>query len=298
MKQKREWSGKSRGGKTGYKIFVFLLRHFGLKPAYFLLYFVAFYFFITSWKTNKYIFNYFRKYNYSWFKRLSRTYRNYYIFGQIIIDKVASMAGFKAKFTFSFEGEEYLNQMTSEESGGIMMSAHIGNWEIAGHYFDRLEKPVNVVMLDAEYAQIKDYLNSLGSRQKANIIPIKDDLSHLLLILEALNRKEIVCLHADRVLQKSPRNLKLKFLGKEAEFPYSIFKLIVSLQVPVSFVFAFKETSSHYHFFATPAKLYTDADREVAITKLSGDYVNEIEKKIKSYPIQWFNYYDFWQEQA
>ena len=45
-------------------------------------------------------------------------------------------------------------------------------------------------------------------------------------------------------------------------------------------------------------ELYTDADREVAINKLGSDYVNEVEQKIKSYPIQWFNYYDFWQELA
>ena len=38
------WKGKSRGGKTGYSIFIYLIRHAGLFPAYFLLVFVAAYF--------------------------------------------------------------------------------------------------------------------------------------------------------------------------------------------------------------------------------------------------------------
>ena len=44
------WQGKSRGNKTGFRIFVWVLKNAGLRPAYLLLRFVAFYFFIFSGK--------------------------------------------------------------------------------------------------------------------------------------------------------------------------------------------------------------------------------------------------------
>ncbi len=47
------WEGKSKGTKTGYRIFVWVLRHLGVRPAYFLLRFVSFYYFLVSWKTSR-----------------------------------------------------------------------------------------------------------------------------------------------------------------------------------------------------------------------------------------------------
>ena len=35
-----QWEGKSKGTPTGYRIFVFLIKMFGLRAAYFVLYFV------------------------------------------------------------------------------------------------------------------------------------------------------------------------------------------------------------------------------------------------------------------
>jgi predicted LPLAT superfamily acyltransferase len=30
--------------------------------------------------------------------------------------------------------------------------------------------------------------------------------------------------------------------------------------------------------------------------QMLNEYVNEIEKKVKEYPEQWFNYYNFWEQ--
>ncbi|HSY62298.1 MAG TPA: hypothetical protein VK796_10495, partial [Cytophaga sp.] len=69
--------------------------------------------------------------------------------------------------------------------------------------------------------------------------------------------------------------------------------------VPVSFVFAMKENSSHYYFSATPGVVYTyDRDKMKQAEQLKHTlniFVQLIEKNIKKYPYQWFNYYNFWQ---
>ncbi len=291
----KSWTGKSKGGKTGYQIFVFLLKYAGLRAAYVLLRFVALYFLLTPRSSTRFSYQYFRKLGFGKWKAFLSLYRNYYIFGQCLIDKISAMAGFGGRFSFYFEGEENLRQMAKKGKGGILLSAHAGNWEIAGHYLDRLDTTVNIVMYDAEYESIKNYLESVTGERKANIITISDDMSHIYQILEALDKNELICMHADRILNRAQRTISLPFLGENALFPYNIFRMIVAFGVPVSFVYAFREAGFHYHFFATEAVVYK-GDKEIALTEISSKYVAELERKVKKYPLQWFNYYNFWEK--
>ena len=52
-----EWKGKSRGNTLGYQIFVFIFKNFGVRPAYFILYFVVLYYFFFSPETSKHIYS-------------------------------------------------------------------------------------------------------------------------------------------------------------------------------------------------------------------------------------------------
>ena len=47
------WQGKSKGNTLGYRIFVSVLKTAGVMPAYFMLRFVALYYFLFSWQTSK-----------------------------------------------------------------------------------------------------------------------------------------------------------------------------------------------------------------------------------------------------
>lgn len=290
----QKWDGKSKGTPLGYRIFINLLRRGGLGPAYLLLRFVAFYYFLFSWKSSRNMLYYFRqRLGYSRLKSLVSLYKNYFVFGQTILDKVASMANLGSRFTFDYEGENYLHQMVEGGKGGLLLSAHIGNWEIAGFYLKRINTRVNLVMLDAESQQIKQYLDSVTGGKNFNVIPIVDDFSHVYLINEALKNNELVCIHADRFLEGNRFTEKV-FLGEKAKFPEGVFQMAVLFKVPVSFVFAFKETSRHYHFFATAPRLYEGKSREESREELINDYIGELEKKIHRYPLHWFNYYNFW----
>jgi predicted LPLAT superfamily acyltransferase len=120
-------------------------------------------------------------------------------------------------------------------------------------------------------------------------------MSHIYQILAALDKNELICMHADRMLNRAQRTISLPFLGENALFPYSIFRMIVAFGVPVSFVYAFREAGFHYHFFATEAIVYK-GNKEIALTEISRSYVEELERKVKQYPLQWFNYYNFWEK--
>jgi predicted LPLAT superfamily acyltransferase len=183
--------------------------------------------------------------------------------------------------------------MVEEKQGGLLLSAHIGHWEIAGHLLQRLNTGINIVMFDGEERHIKEYMESVTGRHSAKIILIKEDLSHIYAIHGALKNNEFVCMHADRFLEGN-KTMSGTLLGKSARFPAGPFLLANSFRVPVSFVFAMKETPLKYHFYASPPKIYPkpEAGDEPAILT---DFCERMEVLIGKYPLQWYNYYDFWQ---
>ncbi len=292
-----QWKGKTRGGLAGYKIFIAILKYPGLPFAYFLLLFVALYFFLFSPGSFRNIFYFYRKrLKFNFIKSVFAVYRNYYKFGQVILDRTATMAGFDARFTFDFEGESYLREMSSSGSGGLLISAHIGNFEMAGHMLERLDTKINILMLDAEHEKIKDYLSTL-THKSFNVIPIREDNSHVYTLSEVLKNHEMVCMHGDRFMPGS-KTLQSVFLDKEALFPTGPFYLAIKYNVPVSFVFAMKDSRRHYHFYAAPPKTYKSdnslSSRNETLREMISDYIVAVEEKIQKYPYQWFNYYNFW----
>ena len=131
------WSGKSKGGALGYRFFVALIRHTSIGITYFFIRIVAFYYLVFSRKAPMRF--YFREiHGYNRLKSFGSIYRNYCLLGEILVDKVALLSGAKTDYTFDFEGEEHLHAMSREGKGGVLVGAHMGNWEIAGQLLERI----------------------------------------------------------------------------------------------------------------------------------------------------------------
>jgi predicted LPLAT superfamily acyltransferase len=288
------WQGKSKGTKAGYQIFIWVLKNLGVAPGYFVLRFVAFYFFIFSYKANRQIYSLYRyRLGYSRISAIIKIYSNCYLLGQSIIDKVVVMSGIKNNFTYHFDGEENLREIAALQRGGMLLSAHIGNWDIAGHLLKRLDTRINIVMFDGEHEQIKKYLAGVTGKMSVNIIFIKNDLSHIYEISDAFKNNELVCMHADRFLEGN-KTITTSFLGENARFPMGPFVLAAKFKVPVSYVFAVKESNKHYHLFASKIKNYDGVEKNVVMPQMLAEFAKEMEEKVKKYPEQWFNYYNFW----
>jgi len=290
-----QWQGKSRGNKLGYRIFVYVVRNLGVSPAYFLLRFVALYYFLFYWRTSTHIFRYFHeRIGLSKTASLLKIYSNYFLFGQTLLDKIVVMAGIGSKFTYDFDGEKNLHEIVANGKGGILLSAHVGNWEAAGHLLKRLNTRINIVMFDGEHKAIKEYMNEVTGGRNFNVIVIREDMSHVYAMGEALQKNELICLHADRFLEGNKTD-GLSFMGSKAKFPIGPFILAATFRVPVSVVFAFKETSAHYHFYGSELLTRSEDETKAAYTsRLMATFVQQLEEKLRRYPEQWFNYYNFW----
>ena len=286
-----QWDGRSRGTLIGYKIFLFSIKTFGIGFAYIILHFVAYYYYYFS-KPNKIaLVNFYTgALNYTRKEALKITKKNFYKFGQTLIDRFAFLVNKGDKYTYTFENENYLIDIRNSGKGGILLSAHLGNWETAGNLLrKRISSKINVVMLDAEVEKIKTFITNNTGGSLFNIIPIKDDLSHVIKINNALSNNEFVAIHADRYLPGA-KYIEMDFLGKKAKFPLGPFIVASKFNAPVTFVYAIKETIYHYALSSTKPITQKFTPEEMA-----KEYIFELEKKVRLNPEQWFNYYDFYQ---
>jgi len=166
-----EWKGKSRGNKVGYAIFIFIFKNFGVRPAYFILLFVALYYFFFSAETSKHIYNYFhQRIGYSKAKSFFRIYISYYRLGQMLIDKTMIMSGMKDQFTSESFGADNMKNIVAQKKGGILLGAHLGNWEIAGHYLMGYGDTINILVYDREHEANKHYMDEVTGEKKLTLI--------------------------------------------------------------------------------------------------------------------------------
>ena len=290
-----QWSGKSKGTILGYKIFVYCIKKLGIRAAYSVLVFVAFYYFVAYPTSFKAMFSYFReRQQFSFFEAVFAVYRSYFTFGQVLIDKIAISAGLHNKFTFDFDGVDILKQLLNEGKGGILISAHIGNFEIAEKFFAEIDFncQIHIVTVDQEHSVIKEYLESITD-EKPNVqfIYVKEDLSHIFEINDALSKNHLICFTGDRYFDQS-RTMHAELLGKEAHFPAGTFMLASRLNAPVAFVYVMKEPNLHYHLYTRRAPEFKHRDAQAVLNS----YTDSVSQMLKKYPYQWFNYFDFWKD--
>lgn len=286
------WDGKSKGSATGYGIFIWVLRKLGLRPAYALLGIVVAWYFLFSFRKVGIMAVLHRRLGLTPWAAWRAAYGNFYGLGESILDRVALMAGIRVPFEFSFDGEEHLRTLLAGGRGGLLLSAHLGNWEIAGHLLKRLDTRIHLVLYDAEYEAIKDSLERFAGERTASIIRLSDDLSHIYAMHEALQRNELICMHADR-FRGDARTLDLDFLGAPARFPAGPFMIACKFRVPVCFTLGVKTGRDRYRLEATPP-LSCEGNGKDAIRALGAQYAAWLESRLRMYPGQWFNFYDFW----
>lgn len=289
---KNDWNGKSKGQPWGYRFFIKVIQVFGVHFAYFFAIWVSLFYVFFATKERKALMQFFRVgMGYGIFKSFLSTVATFYNFATVIIDRFALRSSRKKEFRHTFTNMQNLVDMDKAGKGGILISGHVGNWENAADMLDhQLEHKTHVLMLDAEVEKIKEVISEHTEDNKFNVIPIKDDLSHVIAIHQALKKGELIALHADRVMNED-KVFELPFLNGTARFPSGPFIMAFKFKAPVTFVYASKGKNKTYHLSSTQP-LIGGIDIE-SPEELAKFYVARLEEEVLKNPTQWFNFYKY-----
>ncbi len=287
----KQWAGTTYGNSIMHRWLIALLRNIDVRVFYIFAYIfvVPPCLFRPGFKP---IYHYFRTcYGYGPLKAFCKTYQNHGVFAQAIIDKFAMYAG--CRFNIDIEGYDYFKQLCTKPEGFIQLSSHIGNYEIAGYSLTAKEKPINALVYFGEKESIMNNRSRMFEHTNIRMIPVRQDMSHMFAINNALSAGEIVSIPADRIWG-SPKAIAIDFLGRTAHFPEGPFRVAISRSLPVIAVHVMKTSALHYHIHVTPLKYDTTASKQQQVQQLAEQYVKELERIVRQYPTQWYNYYDFW----
>lgn len=295
------WTGRTRGGYFGNWVFLTMVRRMGLWCAYLLLAPVAFSYLLLAPKSVKASLEYLRRIDYGgrfWLLKMVAVYGHFYSFGKTLLDRVALIVGRQSSFRIQFDGEVHLREALEEGKGLIIISAHCGNWEAAANLLDRLRVPVNVVAYEGEAAHIRMLFASALEKKLFSVISLDGSPNASLNLLSALNRGEIVAMHADRVTHLSAdKTVEVPFLGFPASFPTGPYAVAAVTGTPLVHAFAMRQRTQRYHFYAYPPEHLTfgrRSERHDQFREWAGLFVARLEHHLRQYPLQWYNLYDFW----
>ena len=144
-----EWAGTTYGNAWMHKWLIRLLRYIDVRVLYL---FVAVFIIPVCLLLNpsrSIAYRYFRRrIGYSRVKSAWMTYVNHCLFGQTVVDKFAMYAG--KKFDIEIENGDLFLDLAAQKEGFVQLSAHIGNYEIAGYSLVAESKRFNALVFAGE----------------------------------------------------------------------------------------------------------------------------------------------------
>ena len=292
MSDEQKWAGTTYGNDWMHRWLIRMLRYVDTRVFYlFVAVFVIPVCLILN-PSSGICYRYFhRRIGYGRLKSAWMTYVNHCLFGQVVIDKFAMYAG--KKFDIEIENFDAFLRLVTKKEGFVQMSAHVGNYEIAGYTLPIQNKRLNALVFAGEKASVMRNRDRMFADTNIHMIAIRQDMSHLFEIDRALADGEIVSMPADRIFG-SQKFIEHDFLGAKARFPLGPFSVATMRELDVLTVNVMKTSLRSYKIYVTPLHYDKTATRKEQIRQLSLSYASELEKRVRQYPTQWYNYFEFW----
>jgi KDO2-lipid IV(A) lauroyltransferase len=183
-----------------------------------------------------------------------------------------------------------------EGRGCVVLTAHLGSWDIAARALRSFERPVNVVMARELNETSQEFVRE--TREQAGVRPVLSDASVFssLSLIGALRRNEVVAIQLDRPHTAGGTRM-LPFLGAPATFPSGAFVLARLAGAPLVPVFVPRIGRRHY---AVRAGERIDVPREAkdpeVLERTMLEAVHQLEEMVRRHPTQWFQFAPFWAE--
>ena len=234
-----------------------------------------------------------RRMGYGRWRAAWHVYRNHCLFAQVVIDRFAMFAG--RKFAVQIEGFEQFHQLEQQPDGFMLFSSHIGCYEAAGYSLVSETKRVNALVFGGEKATVMEGRKKKLDGHNIRMIPVLPDMSHLFLVNEALANHEIVSMPADRIVG-SPKSITVTFLGTKARLPMGPFMVATMRGLDVLAVNVMKTRTMEYTVYVSRLTYDKQAPRKQQLQQLAESYATELEQRVRQYPDQWYNFYEFWNE--
>jgi lauroyl/myristoyl acyltransferase len=196
-------------------------------------------------------------------------------------------------------GDEHLFAARDAGKGAILLTAHVGNFELGGLFLREMGLRCAVAYVPDPSPVIERHRESARRAFLVEGIPVTSSPFAFVPILRALREGRVVALQGDRDVSGTGRSLP--FLGRTTSFPVGPFRLSAVSGAPLLPVFVLMEPDGRYRTVVEPPirlGLATGSRTEPDETELVGSmerWVAILSRVIRENPTQWYLFTRFWE---
>ena len=276
---------KQRGNALGYKLVLFLYRLFGYDFAVFILNFIAFYYLLFTPSVKRQMQRYYKLVD------LPSNSKIYFLhikqFAISIFDRFISRIAPK-DLEFAIHNLDIVHRANE---GGVVLLAHIGSWSTAAHCLEDGVMPMSIVMRENTQESIYkvEQSNKRYNEKSVKIIDLSlGSIATNIQIANALSNKEFVAMMADRVINPQHK-IAVTILNQSVYINKTPFEIAKRLDKPLIALFVLQKGYRKYDL------LFEKVEGR-SVKETAQQYSDLLSRIIKNYPLQWYNFYDFFKK--
>jgi lauroyl/myristoyl acyltransferase len=201
-------------------------------------------------------------------------------------------------FDWEFEGYEHLKSISQSSVGGIVLTAHMGNYDLGSYIFARrLNRTITTIRapeLDPEsHAYSAAQREKLGGRFR--VLYNTDPTSLAYQLVEAISEGQVVAIQGDRALPGVPAR-EVELFGVRTKLPVGPFALAMATRTTLQPMFIVRVGRRRYRVIASrpiECKRESGLSKDDAIAAAMGEWVIALESVISRHWYQWFAFEPF-----
>lgn len=238
----------------------------------------------------------------SWWRREARIYRTMWNFAWCLTERYERL-GTDRPMEGRLEGEELWRDRQECPDGFVLVTAHMGHWEVGSMLPEASrQRHLHVVREEEMEPEAQEFLRRLIEEQAGEHLTVhfaRDQNPALASrLLNALRRGEVVALQGDRPRTGS-RTVTATLFGRPFELPLGPLALARAAGVELQPIFVFRERRHRaLVVIRPPIAVGTGPEAETDLRRAAEALAREIEWAIRGRPFQWYCFRELWPESS
>jgi len=193
------------------------------------------------------------------------------------------------RYLAEFKGLEHIHNATAAGCGGILVTVHMGSWELGGACAGLLGIPLTVVALKHKDPRVEKLFVATREAGGMEVVPLGGALAKL---REALTRGRFIALVSDRDVKGT--GLRLPFFGQPTRVPTGHAKLALNTGAWILPAANYRLPDNRIVIeIREPIIPDPNTDTEESLTQRT---LVVLEEFIRSHPDQWLSFFNLWSE--